>query len=195
VLFAITFIFGFAALYKGLFSIDLYPGYGAISKLKQMAVDDYEDELNELRAELEELKNVELKVIDETLQNSQSELAVYSTLLETKRATNLRLMTALHDVDNSLDAVLHTFRTENAVHRRGLPPPAYFNAPPTLRPLKLPDFESSVDEAKFKGHREAVDTFLAEVQDIRGNIQAAFNQQFDILNKLDTHFPNPRVEE
>lgn len=194
-LFAITFIFGFAALIDGLFSADLYPGYGAISKLKQMAVDDYEDELNELRSELGELKNEELKVIDETLQKSQSELAVYSSLLEAKRAAHLRLMTALHDVDNSLDAVLHTFRTENEVYRRGLPPPAYFNAPPPLRPLKLPDFEASVDEARLEEHREAVDTFLAEVQDIRGNIQVAFNQQFDIVNKLDTHFPSLRVEE
>lgn len=189
-LFAISVFFGVAALLDGVFSGDLYPGYGTISERKQQAVDDYEDELNELRVELEELKNEELRVIDETLRKSQSDLAVFATLLDDKRTAHLRLMTALRDADNSLDAVLHNFRTENQVHRKGLPRPNYFDTSPTLRPLKLPEFETSGDEAELVVHREAVDSFLAEVQDIRGRIQAAFNQQFDILKKLDAHFPS-----
>lgn len=187
-LFAISVSFGFASLLDGVFSGDLYPGYEAASKLKQVAVDDFEDELNELRVELEKLKNEELRVIDETLRKSQSDLAVFATLLDDKRTAHLRLMTALRDADNSLDAVLHNFRTENQVHRKGLPRPSYFDTSPTLRPLQLPEFDTSGDEAALEGHREGVDFFLAEVQDIRGRIQAAFNQQFDILKKLDTHF-------
>jgi hypothetical protein len=194
-LFAISVFFGIAALVDGILSGDLYPGYGAISERKQLAVDDYEDELNELRVELEELKDEELRVIDETLRKSQSDLAVFSTLIDGKRTAHLRLMTALRNADNCLDAVLHNFRTENQVHRKGLARPAYFDMPPALRPLNLPVLETSMDEAELKGHREAVDSFLEEVQDIRGRIQAAFNQQFDVLKKLDTHFPSGRAEQ
>jgi len=150
--------------------------------------------LNELRVELEELKNEELRVIDETLRKSQSDLAVFATLLDDKRTASLRLMTALRDADNSLDAVLHNFRTENEVYRKGIPRPSYFDKSPTLRPLKLPEFDTSVNEAELKGYQKEVDSFLEEVEDIRGRIQAAFNQQFDILKKLDTHFPSGVAE-
>lgn len=193
-LFAISVLFGIISLWDGLYSDDLYPGYGAISKRTQRTVEDYEEELNTLREELEELKDEELKALERTVQHSQSVVAVFASLINDKRMTKLRLMTAIRDSDNSLNAVLQKFRTENQIHRKGLPRPVYFDAPPVRRPLQLPDFDTTNNEAVLAEQRELVALLLSEVQDIRARIQAAFNHQFDRLKPLDTNFFNMEQE-
>ena len=187
-LFVISISFGVCSLLDGFFSDDLYPGYGGISKCTQQAVEAYEEELNMLRETLEELKNEELKALELTVQHSQSDVALFSSLIVDKQATKSRLMTALRDADNSLDALLHNFRTENEVYRKDLPRPAYFYARPDLRPLNLPDFDITNDEAALIEQRQLVNVLLSEEQKIRARIQTAFNTQFDQLKPLGTHF-------
>lgn len=187
-LLAISVSFGVMSLVDGLLSDDLYPGYGAISKRTQQAIEDFEEELNTLREKLEELKNEELKALEQTIQHSQADVALFASLINDKRTAKLRLMTALRDADNSLVAVLHNFRTENQIHRKGLPRPAYFDVGPNLRPLMLPDFDTTKDEESLVAQRDLVNMLLSEEQAIRARIQAAFNQQFDQLRPLNTHF-------
>ncbi len=187
-LFAISIAVGVMSLLDGLYSDDLYPGYGDISKRTRQAIDDFEDELNTLRVGLEELKNEELKALDQTVQLSQSALAVFASLINEKRDTKLRLSAAFDNADNSLNAILHNFRTENEVHRKGLPPPSYFNAPTDLRPLNLPDFDTTADEALLFEQRKLMNLLLKEVQEIRARIQAAFNHKFDRLKPLNSQF-------
>lgn len=188
-LFAISVAFGTGALVDGLYSDDLYPGYGSLSKRVQSAIDDYEDELNTLRADLEELKDEQLKTLDQEVQESQAAVAVFESLIDDKKAADSRLSHALRDADNSLEALLRKFRTENELHRRDAPRPAYFDTKPELMPLPMPDFDTSDDETALTEQRELVRTLLAEVQSLRASIQASFNQQFDRLKPLDTHFP------
>lgn len=187
-LFAISITFGFASLADGLFSDDLYPGYGDYARRTQMAIDDYDDELNELRNELEDLKNNELKALDKVVQQSQASTATFESLIDDKRMAASRLSTALRDADNSLEALLRKFRTENELHRKGLQRPDYFDRTPDLRPIVVPDFNTSADEAALSEQRELVDSLLSGVEEIRARIQAAFNHQFDRLKPLGTHF-------
>lgn len=178
-LFAISMVFGIASLFDGLFSEDLYPGYGSISRRTQTAVEDHEDELNTLRIDLEELKNEELKALDKTLERAQADVAVFESLIKDKLMTGSRLSTALRDADNSLDALLRKFRTENELHRKGLQRPVYFDRQPDLRPIRTPDFSTAADEAGLREQRVLVNALLAEVQEIRARIQAAFTQHLD----------------
>lgn len=188
-LFAISIAFGVTSLVDGLSSDDSYPHYGSISRHTQQAIEDYEDELNTLRSDLEELKNEELNSLDAVVQQSQASVAVFASLVDDKHMAGARLSTALRDADHSLEALLFTFRTENEVHRNGVQRPAYFDKPIELRPLRLPSFEIETDKIDLEEQREQVDTLLANVQGIRARIQAAFNQQFDRLKPLGTHFP------
>ncbi|WP_156914440.1 hypothetical protein [Cupriavidus sp. amp6] len=192
-LFVISMIFGIASLFDGLFSDDLYPGYGSISRRTLSAVDDHGDELNTLRVDLEELKNEELKALDKTLERAQADVAVFEALIKDKHMAGSRLSTALLDADNSLDALLRKFRTENELHRRGLQRPTYFDRQPDLRPIQIPDFGTAADETELQEQRKLVKALLAEVQEIRARIQAAFNQHFDRLKPLDTHFPAKEI--
>ena len=193
-LFTISVAFGVLSLLDGLFSDDHYPGYGSISRRTQNAIDDYEDELNTLQSDLEELKNKELKSLDQTVQQAQSSVAVSETLIDAKRMANSRLSTALRDADHSLEALLQKFRTENEICRKGVPRPEYFDRQPDLRPIQIPDFDNAADEADLAKQRELVNALLASVEDIRARIQAAFNQQFDRLKPLGIHFPDKEMK-
>ena len=188
-LFGISVAFGVLSLSDGLFSDDLYPGFGAISRRTQVAVDDHEDELTTLRSALEELKDDELKTLDRTIQESQAAVAVFDSLIEDKKGASSRLSNALRDADNSLDALLSKFRTENELHRNGVARPGYFDSKPELRALQIPDFDTTSDELSLAEQSGLVKALLAEAQQIRASIQESFNQQFDRLKPLGTHFP------
>lgn len=193
-LFAISISFGVASMFDGLLSDDLYPGYGSITRRIKIIIDDHEDELNTLQATLEELKNEELMSLDKTVQVSQVSVAVFESLVDDKLMAGSRLSTALRDADNSLAALLGKFRTENEMHRKGVSRPKYFDRHPELQPINIPDFNTVADKAALAEQRELVKSLLADVQEIRARIQAAFNQQFDRLKPLDIHFPNKAVE-
>jgi hypothetical protein len=188
-LFGISIAFGFASLFDGLYCDDLYPGYGPIARRAQVAIDDYEDELATMRSTLEELKDDELKGLERTLQESQAAVAVFQSLIEDKKAAGSRLATALRDADNSLAALLSKFRTENELHRGGVARPEHFDTKPELLALQTPDFDTTADDASLKQQSELVASLLSEAQQVRARIQESFNQQFDRLKPLDTHFP------
>lgn len=188
VLFGATVFFGSIALMDGLHFDDRYPGYGAISRRVETAIGDYEDELEALRTKLNELKDDELKRLDETAKAAQVSLAVFESLIENKKTVESRLSAALHDADNSMKALLSIFRTENELHRT-TPRPAYFDTAPKLVPLKMPDFDTATDEYTLQEQLELVKTLLDELEEIRARIQTAFNKQFDQVKPLGTHFP------
>lgn len=189
-LFAISALFGAGALLDGLFIDDMYPGYGACSRRAQTAADDYEDELTALRETLEELKEEQLQALDHVVQQSQVAISVSESLISEKKAVCSRLSNALRDADNSLKALLAKFRTDNGIHRGDAPRPSYFDVlMPKLRPLDLPNYDATADATALAEQRALVHTLLSEVQKLRASIQVAFNQQFDKLQPLDTHFP------
>jgi len=189
----ISIAFGLASLFDGLFSDDLYPRYGATDRRTQLRVGDYEDELDALRAELEELKNEELTALDKTVRESVASVAVFESLIDDKRMACSRLDKAMRDADNSLEALLFKFRTENELYRAGLSRPLYFDVLPELRSLQMPDFSMGNDAASLADQRQLVELLLADVETVRARIQAAFNQQFDRLQTLDAHFPGKEV--
>lgn len=184
----VSILFALGALADGYVMDDRYPGYGAVSRREREAVEFFEGELSTLHTSLEELKETELKLLDETVRQSQASLARFSSSIESKAATELRLQTALGNVDNALTAALSSFRTENEAHRKALPRPRYFDTVPAVKSVPLPDFDTAPDTEWFVAQRTLVDQLVAEVQDIRGRIQAAFGRQFDSLQPLTTHF-------
>lgn len=187
-LFGISVVFALIAFFDGHFSDDLYPGYGKVSRRADEAAESYDAELQVLRTGLDELREQEVKALDVAARDSQASVAYFANTIEDKRSAKLKLEAALQDSANSLEAVLLIFRQENEVARNGLPRPAYFDQPPQLAPLNLPDFGTEADEERLAAQRVLSDTLIAEVQAIRSRIQAAFNQKFDLLKPLPEHF-------
>lgn len=192
-LFAITVAFGTIALFDGLYSNDRYPGYGSISSRADSAIEEYESVLADLREQLEELKNDELKTFDKALKRADTDVSMFKSLIESKQMAGSRLANALLSADNALDALIKRFRSLNELHRKGAPRPGYFDRHPDLRPVLPPSFDTAADEAALQQQRDLLDALLAEEQEIRGRIQAGFNQKFDRLKPLQSHFP-PKEE-
>lgn len=180
--------FGLAAIVDGLFSDDLYPGYGSASRRAKKSLEEYEADLAEAREELEELKEEALAEFDESVNRSTGVIASFQNCIEAKRTTASRLATAMHDADHSLSALLRRFQTENEKHRGGVPRPAYFDELPALTPIPLLNFDIEPDMASLETQRNMVEALVAEAQDIRARIQASFSQQFDSLKTLDANF-------
>jgi hypothetical protein len=188
-LFAVSVLGGGLALADGMTSDDPYPGYGPIYRRAQQAVDNHEDEIAALRADLERKKDDQLEVLDRIIAESRANVAALASLIDDKAATALRLSNALQDADNALDALLSLFRTANQLHRNGTPRPTCFDIRPKLRPVKVPDFDTTADKALLDEDRYTLKTLLGEIQGIRACIQEAFNQRFDVFEPLDAHFP------
>jgi hypothetical protein len=180
-LFVISVLFASFALVDGLKTDDPYPGYGRIARRARLALEDHDAELEDVRAGLDAMKAARLAALDDDLRRSQAALAVLESLIGEKRATGSRLSNALRDADNSLDALLRRFRTENELHRAPAPRPAYFDTMPRLRPLVLPDVDTSADEASLAEQRGLLASALAEVQGLRARIQAVFDWQLERL--------------
>ena len=193
VLFIISCVFGLASLFDGLYSDDLYPGFGTISKRSQDANDHLEEEMAGLRWGLESLKDDELKTLDQIIQDSQAAIVVLKSLVEDKKSAASRLCNAMQDADNTLDALLGNFRTENELYRNGAARPGYYDSRPELRALISPDFDTEADEVSLSEQSSLVKVFLTEAQQIRASIQESFNHQFDRLKPLNTQFHQSEV--
>jgi hypothetical protein len=193
-LFGLSVVFATAAFFDGMHSDDSYPGYGKVSRRTAEALGDYEEELQGLRADLDALRENELKLLDDTASAAQGSVARYASLIDDKRAAKLRLETALRDAENSLEAVLLTFRQENEVARKGLSRPAYFDQPTEFVKLTLPDFDTEGDERRLDEQQRLARALVAEVQEIRARIQAAYSKQFNLPLTLKQHFTASEAE-
>lgn len=188
-LFSLTLFFGIAATLDGFFIDDIYPGYGKVTRNAISGLEEYEEELGNLRSELNNLKEKKLEYLDDEIRRLQAALATYEGLIQDKISTVSRLQNAFHDADNSLNALLQLFRSHNDVHRGENQRPAYFNnIKPDLKPVKFPNFEISADQGLAVSIKVLIDDLLSKSQTLRANIQASFNSQFDRLKPLDTHF-------
>lgn len=187
-LFGISIGFALASLFDGLATDDRYPGYGKMSRRAKVFRQQYDEELDELRTEMGELKDKHLAALDQEVQKCQSAIALVESFIDGKAAAELRLDSALRDVDNSMDALLKLFRTENQVHRGGSPIPGYFEKKPELEPLKLPNFNTDDDRVSLLEQQGLVKRLLNEEQALRTRIQEAFNAKIDPLEPLDTQF-------
>jgi len=187
-LFGLSVGFGIVALFDGYKTDDPYPGYGKISRHAQQVVGDYDAELEELRAQLEELKDSELASLKGAVDESQAGLAVYRARIDEKDAAAIRLTTALQNAENSVAALLAEFRNENELHRSGLPRPKYFDQQPELKKLPFPDFSTAADRQALASQEALVQRLLSDAETIRASIQEAFNNQYDRLKPLSTQY-------
>ena len=85
VLFLVTIGFGIAAMIDGLFVDDLYPGYGNISRRTKSAVEEFEEEFEEVRAELEEIKQENMDALDAEIVKANQLLLRFAQQIEDKK--------------------------------------------------------------------------------------------------------------
>jgi hypothetical protein len=188
VLFAISVAFAVAALFDGLSSDDVYPGYGRCARRARDSKDEYLDQLQEIRDELAQMKDEALESFDEQLQRIQTCIVRYEGLIADKQATWIRLKAAAANAENCLDALLKTFRDANQLARTDGARPRYFESRASLPKLAMPDLDTARDEAALTRQRALAARLIERAPAIRAHIQASFNTQYDMLKPIDAHF-------
>ena len=172
----VSIVFAGTALADGWKSDDPYPGYGRLDRRTRLAGDDHAAELDELRAELESLKDEHLAALDSGLARAHLAAAVTESLLADKRATAERLAHALDDAGHALESLLQRFRTENELARAPAPRPARFDVLPPLAPIALPPVDTRPDEIGLQAQREAIAQLQAGAPSLRAAIQAVLEE-------------------
>lgn len=183
-LFGISMLFAILAVFDGLFSDDLYPGYGRIVRRANAAHDEFHDEVEGIREDLDSLRQEEIKGLDEGLQQAQSQIAQAIDYIDSKRSAESRLATAIDNADHCMQALIKRFRDTNAIHRNGAPVPNYFNQNPPLPFVDLPDFGLAQDQISLAQQTAKLNTLQNKINEIRANIQAAYNREHDRLKPL-----------
>lgn len=186
-LFGVSVAFALVALFDGRSSDDPYPGYGKVARHARNARDEYHDEVERIREELDSKKQDEIENLDNGITQAQLLLAENAALIEDKRSAESRLHTALSDAKHCANALLRMFRDANAIHRNAIPIPAYFHQSPDLHDPELPDFGIEADVVEHQEQQKLVNELLGSVDTKRANIQAAFNRVYDHLTPLDAH--------
>jgi hypothetical protein len=193
-LLAVSLSFALGAMTDGLLIDDVYPGYGKMARQTQVALNDYLDELDEIRQELEDDKIQSLLDLDNSIENAKQSILQYRGLIEKKKSIRMQFNQMLSDSSRTLEVLIQHFRTENEIHRSDGVRPAYFDLSPTMKPLELPWVEQ--DEQQLILHTRLMQTLASQSQDIRDKLNQTFQHHLEQLtfvpieelDPLDTRF-------
>ena len=192
-LFILSLLFAIGAMWDGLLSDDPYPGYGKVARTAKQSHTDFDDDIREMREEMVELRELHLDAFGKQIKDCQGKLALVAKEIHAKEATFARLHQAILDVENSMDALLKEFRTENEVARGGLPVPSYFARKHVLSELALPAFDTAHDRASLREQEAAVATLLETEQHIRTKMHQVFELQMAPLESFENTVAERKV--
>jgi len=191
ILFGLSIVFSILAIVDGYKLDDPYPGFGDISRRMNKALDEYVDEMSRVRKDLEDLKEQEIKELEDDTEQIKTRLACLSEAILHKESTGGRLSLAFSNAQMCANTLVKTFQDSNRLHRPvDKPVPAYFGKDPTLQTLVVPSFEVGGDKEKYRQQEQLKDRVAAEKQSLILKIQASFNNKHDALQALDAHFPS-----
>jgi hypothetical protein len=182
ILFLVTIGFGLASLIDGLFIDDLYPGYGAITRREKQATEEFEEEFEDVRASLEEVKQENIDALDDEIQRAKQFASRFRQQIEDKKTVFQSWMQKLNESEVALYACLRIFRAENNRHRKDALRPAYFDTLPTLRGVAIEKPDLSPYEQAHTHLQERIKLLEDSLPTRREKIYNLFDRHVEQLN-------------
>ena len=180
----VTVGFGLGALIDGHGIDDAYPGYGPLARRCHAAVDEFEDEFEEVRASLEDLRQENIVSLDQEVLRVHGQLKQFRLWLDEKKAIHQRGLQSLQDSETALYACLRLFRAENERHRKDALRPAYFDTLPTLRGVTLDKPNEDTLEKAYQDMVERLREMETTLPERRAQVYALFDRHLEELNPL-----------
>lgn len=178
ILFCGTIIFGSIGVWKGYRLWDPYPGYAPIWKQYSDAHRSYIELIDELRNKLDVEKSHVLQKIDSGVEAAKKEINAFRYNMNQKAIVKKQVTETLVMADETLQSLTRFYQNENMMARpSGSHTPDYFDHPVVFSELEMPDFDVSRDEAKLAELESLLRRMVAQIEPMRGKIQASFNQQ------------------
>ena len=180
----LTLGFGIAAVVDGVYIDDIYPGYGSIFRRTESAKEEFESEYEDIRFELEELKQEKLDFIDQQVDTCNELLFSVQNLLDMKRSIIKKYQDKLNDSEVVLFATIRKFRFENEIVREDGLIPAYFNTMPSLNPISLPKMEQTRESALISKLNDLIRNHERTISKQREEVYQVFEKFVSQLNHL-----------
>jgi hypothetical protein len=159
----------------GLFIDDLYPGYGSISRRTKAAVDEFEEEFEDVRAELEDIKQENIDALDAEIVKANQLLIRFAQQLDDKKAIYKSWAQKLNDSEVVLYATLRAFRSENAKHRNDSLLPSYFDTLPKLADVSM----AKLDMRQHDSEMQEMHAHVKQIEDSLPSRKAHIHELFD----------------
>jgi len=180
----LTIGFGIAAIADGVYIDDIYPGYGSIFRRTESAKEEFESEYEDIRFELEELKQEKLDFIDQQVSTCNELLFSIQNLLGTKKSILKKYQDKLNDSEVVLYATIRKFRFENEIVREDGLIPAYFNTMPSLNPITLPKMEQTRESLLIDKLTDVIKNHEKTISKQREEVYQVFEKFVSQLNHL-----------
>lgn len=180
----LTLGFGIAAVVDGVYIDDIYPGYGSIFRRTESAKEEFESEYEDIRFELEELKQEKLDFIDQQVNTCNELLFSIQNLLDSKKSIIKKYQDKLNDSEVVLYATIRKFRFENEIVREDGLIPAYFNTMPSLNPIILPKIEQNRETVLMGKLNELIKHHERTIGKQREEVYQVFEKFVTQLNHL-----------
>ena len=184
ILFLVTIGFGLASLIDGLFVDDLYPGYGAVTRREKQATEEFEEEFEDVRASLEDVKQENIDALDDEILRAKQFASRFRQQIEDKKSVFQSWMQKLNESEVALYATLRIFRTENSRHRKDALRPAYFDTLPALRAATIEKPDMSEYEQMHAHLQERIKLLEDSLPARRERIHSLFDRHVQRLNFL-----------
>ena len=177
VLFVLTILCGFYAMYKGYVLDDAYPGYSAIAKKYQEASKNWAILLKQRREKLVEILENSTSKIAENLQTCSNGVQSMRRSANEKQNYLTTYQTALRSLELSHHALISLYRGENQKARSD-DAPAYFQEVVPYDMIELPAIQTTtqeIDNQRIASLEAEVTQLNNDSVSIREQIGKAFN--------------------
>ena len=154
---------------------DPYPGYGGLEKRRASAHDAYIKRKNDLIAQLLEIRDDAISILEEANRDLSVRRAEHDAILE-GRARLVRLFAAHQShLDRTANALLAIYREANRRARK-VPPPPWFATPYALEkfPIEQELLESSARDDLRRSIAESQNILVDQVRAIHAEFERAF---------------------
>ena len=183
----LTLGFGLAALIDGYTLDDTYPGYGDIVRRTQWAQEEFESEFEEVREELEEIKQDNLEFIDSEFKSMRDLLDEAQKSIEAKEDLIRYWQESMKSSEIVLYAAIRKFRIENEIAREDGFKPAYFDTMPTLEYLNEPTTNIGKEKTLIDQINQNLSKIEKSISQQREAVYASFEEYVSKLNHLKYH--------
>ena len=184
---AISLGFAIAAIFDGLTIDDIYPGYGAMVRRCHQTRDEFDAEFEEVKEELEDLKQEKLDLINQGFKTLHELSASIKKLLLEKEALVRECTDKVSQTEVVLYAVIRKFRIENEIAREDGLRPSYFDSLPSLKPVSMPRLDNVKENALLAALEQDIKTYESNVTTQREKVYALYEQSISRLNHLKYH--------
>jgi len=184
---AISLGFAIAAIFDGLTMDDIYPGYGAMVRRCHQTRDEFDAEFEEVKEELEELKQEKLDLINQGFKTLHEVSADLKKLLLEKEALMREFTDKVSQTEVVLYAVIRKFRIENEIAREDGLRPSYFDSLPALNPVSMPRLDNDKENALLAALAQDIKTYESNVNTQREKVYALYEHSISRLNHLKYH--------